>query len=305
MPADTTDEDAYLESVASICDEMAALFIEGGLPPFAADPADSAIWAKDRVALETDLGSAVPTAWVIRTISTYLAESAYQLRSVAALLRSRLIVASIGPLVRSITERVGVTAWMLDPDVDALERAWRTMLNTLVCYSEYRRAVERLGADPEIQALLEEAHLSLRTDTLNWFSPTVGRRDPERERDWRRGVSGYPTYTDLAVRSLPSSGPADPFGEMQRKGLYSAQCGMTHPNVIVSGETLDFSDEGHMRFLHLWEHIDKELRVGFHSLSWGYRAWAWYFCKEGDMDTVMETLRHLSERLDACDVPGD
>jgi hypothetical protein len=100
------------------------------------------------------------------------------------------------------------------------------------------------------------------------------------------------------VGSLPSTGEDDPFDQIKRKGLYSAQCGMTHPNVVVSRETVEISDEGLMRFVHRWEHVDKEVRVGFHSLSWGYRAWAWYFCKESDTQAVMEKIVGLSERLD-------
>ena len=73
---------------------------------------------------------------------------------------------------------------------------------------------------------------------------------------------------------------------------------MTHPNVVVSGETVDVDDQGRMRFVHRWEHVDKEIRVGFHSLSWGYRAWAWYFCKTADTPSVMETLENLSLQLD-------
>ncbi len=296
--SDDSAIDAYVEGAAELCEQMANLFIEGGLPPFSADEAEGAVWAQDRQAILPSLGTEVPTAWVVRTVPTYLGEAAYQLRAVASVLRARILTGSIGPLVRSITERVGTTAWLLDPDVDATERAWRVMLNALVCWSEYRKAAERLGIDPADQAALEAEHVSLRDDVKRWFSPTLG-RDPDFERSWRRGSSGYPTYTDLAVRSLPSSGPHDPFGELQRKGLYSAQCGMTHPNVVVSGESVEIDDQGRMRFVHRWEHVDKELRVGFHSLSWGYRAWASYFCKAADMPTVMRIVEQLSDQLDA------
>jgi hypothetical protein len=296
--------DAYVEGAAGLCEEMAALFVDGGLPPFAADPADAATWSQDRVALQVALGTDVPTAWIVRTVPTYLGEAAYQLRAVAAVLRARILTGSIGPLVRSMTERVGATTWILDPDVDAVERGWRAMLNALVCWSEYRKAAERLGLEPVDQAALESEHVALRSDVRTWFGPTEA-KDPDKERSWRRGSSGYPTYTDLAVRSLPSVGPSDPFGEIQRKGLYSAQCGMTHPNVVVSGETIDVGDDGQMRFVHRAEHLDKELRVGFHSLSWGYRAWAWYFCKETDMENVMATLGELSDRLDAWTFDDD
>lgn len=289
--------DAYVEGAAELCDRMANLFIEGGLPLFSLDEAEGAVWHEDRAAIHASLGTEIPTAWVIRTVPTYLGEAAYQLKAIASVLRARILTGSIGPLVRSITERVGTTTWMLDPEVDSTERAWRTMLNVVVCWSEYRRAAERLGIDPPDQAALEAEHVSLREDVKTWFSPTLG-RDADYERAWKRGTSGYPTYTDIAVRSLPSLGPSDPFGEIQRKGLYSAQCGMTHPNVVVSGETVDVDDQGRMRFVHRWEHVDKEIRVGFHSLSWGYRAWAWYFCKTADTPSVMETLENLSLQLD-------
>jgi hypothetical protein len=73
---------------------------------------------------------------------------------------------------------------------------------------------------------------------------------------------------------------------------------MTHPNVVVSGETIDIDASGNMRFVHRLEHIDKELRVAFHSLSWGYRAWAWNFCKESDTASAMQTLETVSRTLD-------
>jgi hypothetical protein len=161
--------DAYVEGAAALCEEMAALFVDGGLPPFAADPADAAVWSQDRVALQAALGTDVPTAWIVRTVPTYLGEAAYQLRAVAAVLRARILTGSIGPLVRSIIERVGVTSWILDPDVDAVERGWRAMLNALVCWSEYRKAAERLGLEPADQTALESEHVALRSDVRTWF----------------------------------------------------------------------------------------------------------------------------------------
>ncbi len=301
MPDDADDQqvDTYVDGLSRVCEKLASLFVDGGLPPFAVDPAEGAMWSRDRQQTKSALGTEIPTAWLLRTVPTYLGEAAYELRATAAVLRGRILTGSIGPLVRSITERVGTTNWLLDPEVDAVERAWRVILNTLVCWSEYRKAADRLGIDPEDSAALEAEHLSLRKDAFSWFSPTVNSKNPDWERSWKRTGSGYPTYTDLAVRALPSIGPDDPIDEAVRRGLYSAQCGMTHPNVVVSGETLEVGDNGSMRFVHRWEHIDKEVRVGFHSLSWGYKAWAWYFCKESATEEVMRLLERLSQELDS------
>jgi hypothetical protein len=90
---------------------------------------------------------------------------------------------------------------MLDPDVDAIERAWRVMLNVVVNYAEYSRATERLGADAVDQAAIDADRAALKSDVQAWFSPTTG-RNPDWERGWQRAGSGFPTYTDLSVPSV-------------------------------------------------------------------------------------------------------
>ena len=126
---------------------MADLLLVKGLSPTASEDDLTVPWARDREALQRELGTDEPVAWISHTVGWYLAEAAHELRAISVLLRARTVTGSLGPLVRAVVERVGVTAWILDVEkTDSTERAWRAMLNALVCGSEYRKTVDQLGA---------------------------------------------------------------------------------------------------------------------------------------------------------------
>jgi hypothetical protein len=83
-----------------------------------------------------------------------------------------------------------------------------------------------------------------------------------------------------------------------RGGVYAAQCGMTHPNVLVSLETLTRSTTGRFAFVHRAEDIDKEVRVAFVTFARGVRVWSRYFSTQADFNVLDHRLREIQGRFE-------
>lgn len=90
------------------------MVLTAGMSAVAAEDDMDAFYGRDRLLLKRELGSDEPAKWIHSTVGSYLAEAAHELRAVAALLRGRIVTASIGPLARAIVERIGVTSWVLE-----------------------------------------------------------------------------------------------------------------------------------------------------------------------------------------------
>lgn len=275
---------------------MADLLLVKGLSPTASEDDLTVPWARDREALQRELGTDEPVAWISHTVGWYLAEAAHELRAISVLLRARTVTGSLGPLVRAVVERVGVTAWILDVEkTDSTERAWRAMLNALVCGSEYRKTVDQLGAPSSIKRELAEAYRDLRTNVRRWFSPQVDAEEPKNATLWTRSGTGFPDLTTFA--SLAMSTELD---DKVTRGMYGAQCGMTHPNIFVLGEILKPTEGGIMQFVHRARDIDKEVRAAFITFTRGVMIWSRYFSTEADFDSLQSRVGDIASRFEAA-----
>jgi hypothetical protein len=223
----------HLQSMASYLEESADIALVDGFPPAANLEDLSVLWARDAAHLREQFGNEEAVSWIGTTAGLYLAEAAHEVRAIAALLRVGAVTASLSPLIRSILERLGVVIWILDVETDTTERAWRAVLNALVSFKYYRDAIDRLGATSTDQNAVAKTHRQLRSNARAWFTPNVDASAPEDSSLWTRGESGFPDYTDLAAGAMPGSMPLK-----VRRGMYAAQCGMTHPNILVLGETI-------------------------------------------------------------------
>ena len=263
----------YLRSAARLLGEAANVILVEGLAPIAPVDDLSVPWARDTVQLKDSFGGDVAASWIQTTPGLYLAESAHEIRAIVALLDAETVTASISPLLRSILERLGVARWILDLEADTTERAWRAVLNALISYKHYREAIDLLGATSADRKAVATLHRQLRAQARQWFSPTVDPAAPEDSSLWKRGGSGFPDYTDLAAGAMPQSMPLK-----VRRGMYAAQCGMTHPNILVLMETVRPSGAtGRLEFFHRFEDIEKLLQTVFATFLGGTKSWSRYF----------------------------
>ena len=262
-----------LRAAATLLVEAADITLVDGLPAAVGSDDLSVLWASDANQLKDEFGDEIAASWIGTTVGLYLAESAHEVKAIAALLQAEAVTASLSPLIRSILERLGVVNWVLDFETNAKERAWRAVLNALISYKHYREAIELLGASSTDRNSVAAAHRQLRSSAREWFSPTVDPSVPEDSSLWTRGGSGFPDYTELAARAMPESLPLK-----VRRGMYAAQCGMTHPNILVLGETLRLSEAtGQVEFFHRHEDIEKLLRAAFATFLGGMKHWSRYF----------------------------
>jgi len=286
----------FLDGAATEAEALSDLVLADGMSPRAAEDDQAAWWVRDRDFFQRELGTFEPSSWIQSTAGWYLAEAAHQLRAIASLLRSRTITGSLGPLTRAIVERIGVNAWILDVEqADSMERGWRAMLNALVCGSEYRKMVDLLRAPSKTRKDLAKEYRELRAGVRTWFSPDVDEELPDDVSLWTRSGLGYPDFTDVAVMGMSGE-----FDEKVRRGLYAAQCGMTHPNIFVLGETIAPIPGADLGFVHPATDVDKEVRVAFVTFMRGLMVWSRYFSIESEFDVLQSRIKEISSRFEAA-----
>jgi hypothetical protein len=284
----------HLQAAAECLETAADITLVDGLPHAAGADDLSVLWARDATQLRDELGDDQAASWIGTTVGLYLAEAAHEIKAIAALLQAEAVTASLSPLIRSVLERLGVARWILDVEVDSIERAWRAVLNALISYKYYREAIELLGASKKDKHAVASAHRQLRGSAREWFSPTVDDEFPEDSSLWKRGESGFPDYTDLAAGAMPESMPMK-----VRRGMYAAQCGMTHPNILVLAETIRPSAAGQVEFFHRPEDIEKLVRAAFATFLGGMKYWSRYFNTQSDFDSFALRLDALADTFDA------
>ena len=284
----------FLRVAAGALREIAQLVLDDG-PPDAAAKTDLTVpWAYDADTLERQLGDQEAASWIGTTVGLYLAEAAHETMAIAALLDAGLVTASLSPLLRSIFERLGVATWILDQDSDSMERAWRASLNAIICFKHYRASINQLGAGSADKKLMAKQHRELREKVQVWFLPEVDAEEPDDCTMWTRGGSGFPDYDDLAAGSMPRSMPIG-----VRRGMYTAMCGMTHPNIIVLGESIRPTANGGVEFFHRPEDIEKLVRATFATLLGGIKLWSGYFNAKADFDAFVVRADALADKFDA------
>lgn len=272
--------DTFREAAAVACEDAAVLLIGGDLRH--APETDLTVPCNiDRQTLDTQLGVPEPYSWITTTSLLYMGEAAHELRAIAALLRADILTGSLGPLVRAVVERIGVLRWMLDLEqTDSTERGWRAMLNTLICMKEFRKTIDQLGATSADKKTVADTHRNMRAMTLELFQPQADPNEPKDVAFWSRNDSAYPTLTDLAVIALSGD-----FSDVINKGVYGAECGMTHPNVVVMTEIMHSTATG-VEFRHRAEDVDKQVRVALISFVRGLQTYARYVSTEADFNDL-------------------
>ena len=282
-----------LEAIVEYLEEAAHVILVDGLPA-AADEGDlTVMWARDAAKLREEFGDNEAQAWINTTVGMYLAESAHEIVAISTLLSGGAVTASLSPLLRSMFERLGVIWWILDVEVDEMERAWRAALHVLICWKHYREAADQLGATKVDLKTLAEEHRELRVKVQKRFAPEVDPAAPKDSSLWTRKGSGFPDYTDLASAAMPESIPM-----RIRRGMYAAQCAMTHPNIVALAETIRLVEAGGLEFFHRSEDIEKLARAAFATLLGGIKAWSSYFNTEADFDNLVDRLDELATRFD-------
>lgn len=283
-----------LAAVAGACDQIASLVLGEGVPQPNPLEMGNTWWVRDRSASQQQFGTPEPTQWIVNAVATYLPEAAHGLRSISVLLRAAMVTGSLGPLVRAVIERASIAFWLLDIDgVDTVERCWRGCLNALVCMKEYRKTVEQLSADASQRREVQSTHLKLRAQVKKWFDPEVDQGEPKDASLWTLNGKGFPELTDLAADAMPSD-----LMLKVRKGMYGAQCGMTHPNVWVIGETIEPLGSGSFQFRHRPEDVDKEVRAAYVLFMRSTVAWARYFLIERDFNEFTQRVDTINEKFE-------
>lgn len=284
----------FLRVAAGALREIAQLVLDDGLPGAAAKADLTVPWAYDADALERQLGDQEAASWIGTTVGLYLAEAAHETVAMAALLDAGLVTASLSPLLRSIFERLGVATWILNEESDSMERAWRASLNAIICFKHYRASIDQLRASNAEKKVMAKQHRELREKVKVWFSPEVDPQEPDDCTKWTRGGFGFPDYDELAAGSMPRSMPIG-----VRRGMYTAMCGMTHPNIIVLGETIRPTANGGVEFFHRPEDIEKLVRATFATFLGGIKLWSGYFNTEADFDAFVVRADALADKFDA------
>ena len=59
----------------------------------------SVLWARDAAHLKDEFGDEVAASWIGTTVGLYLAESAHEVKAIAALLQAEAVTTSLSPLL--------------------------------------------------------------------------------------------------------------------------------------------------------------------------------------------------------------
>ena len=123
----------FSDELADICKAAAGVFLGRGLQSRDAEsePVPVLVSTNDEP-FKDSIGSDEPTNWISECVSVYLAEAANELLAIEVLLRSRVVAASLDPLVRAIIERTGVVNWLLDEKAQPRQRSIRGSLAWIV-----------------------------------------------------------------------------------------------------------------------------------------------------------------------------
>jgi len=169
------------------------------------------------------------------------------------------------------------------------------MIHVLMCTGEYRQTVDRLKAPASQRGPITDFHRKLRTRVDDWFSPEKNDENPTDTTEWTRNGEGHENYTELAVIAMAEA--ASP-GIL--RGIYAAQCAMTHPNVVALGEIVTKREDDVVEFTLTREDIDKMVRMAFLVLLHGLTVWSRYFLDEQAFDTVNARLTTVNDHFEAA-----
>jgi hypothetical protein len=236
----------------------------------------------ERAVLEPELESALPAQWIAELCNTYLAELSFQLQSLAALLRSGNLAATIEIVIRAAVERVSRINWVLDPDpkVTPRIRAARASLEALRSLHYYRESFSRLGASTaETRRTIEELRTS-RSFVASKFQVERPRLDPEDPNsrltenvtEWVVEGETFPTFIEFAPWAIFG----DDIPPDIAKGTYAGLSTFSHPSFTAAREH-QFVENGRLFYGHDFDYVERLLRFAIIGFIDSIKRWIAYF----------------------------
>ena len=291
--------DEFVRTQADTCIKAAALFLDGKtMSKHGTDP--GALWTTDEEEWVTEFGSSEPSSWLSEIAVGYLGEAAYELKAIAKLLRSRLVVGSLDVLVRAVMERSGRVIWVLDDqplEGTAFNRAARAALEIGVSSQHYLKTIDDLGATGVERAQADINDRDHRAKLIKWFSPVrpTGRSKDD-IRQWQIKGTKSPGFTAIAK----FAGERCRITAEQGEGVYGGLSGFSHPSIVFSRESRTPNGSGGIEFNYRAEDIEKLVRMAVLTFLEALKYCARYYGT--GIDSLMAKVFEIEHRLDESSV---
>jgi hypothetical protein len=289
----------FIDQLGDICENTANVVLDG-LKKTRQESVPAAFWERDRRAIEAELGSDLAPVWLHNCVYVYTLESAYELTSIATLLKTRRYHVSIYPLVRSIIERIGVVNWILSEEATHRQRALRSTIAYVVSIDPYVKTLKEIKAEAKHQVDNQQQQVLIESSAAGWFGEPV-KIDPDTSKPtadrtkWSYEGESYPGFNKLCKLSLER-------GNVTRRiasALYDGFSGFTHPNLFFGREHL-LTVDGRVTLSYDDSDLEKSVRLAVGAVGEGIKRWATYF--EAETDAVIASIDALSDKLDEISV---
>jgi hypothetical protein len=275
----------FADQLAVLCEDTANIWF-AGLSRADQNALPSPLWELDRRAIEAELGSDIPNAWLYNCLFVYLLESAYELSAIGSQLRTRNYQASIFPLVRAIIERTGAINWILSEAATHRQRALRSCIAYVVSIDPYVKALKGIKATEQDQEKFQNEREILETATAAWFGQPTQPLDPETSKPttdrkkWIYEGESYPGFNSLCKLSLERGN----LTKSVASTMYDVMSGFTHPNLYFGREHL-LSDGSQMILDYEDKDLERPVSYALAAFGESLKRWATYF--EADTDAVI------------------
>lgn len=293
---DTGSIEHFAKRVADLLTEATELI---GELPVRDDSRDSR-WAEDRRDWSRLYGDAQRVdSSLSGPAAIYLYEAGALVTTVANLLRTGDVAATLDPLVRAAVERAGRINWLLDTEVNASQRAARAALERAVCLAHYLESAARIGGpDPSRKEF--RASLADHVEWIErWFTPTRPRKPPPDGTlpgwyvaRWTVDEESYPRLSEMVYWACGRGMAQDLAG-----GVYGDLSGFSHPNFVFSRSHFGSDATGNVIFDYGEDSVAKIARLAQVSFGNTLTHFAWYFGL--GQERIFGRLKDLAERLDA------
>lgn len=252
----------------------------------------------DHEALKAIIGKSTLEDELAIVTSTYLFETAHELKALATLLDANQIAASLEVLSRAAIERCGRISWLLDPDDEVTPnvRAARIALELGVSWQHYRDIMQSLyaGSNPavkdavsrfremrsQIESIFPDIQKEPVSDNQGGFTPSA------EIKWWTLGEVSYPDYTELATWAW-SGGMEDP---KSAKTTYRMLCAFSHPSIASGREHQAFAD-GKLTYRYEVSYINRIVSNTMAAYDWAFRSFTSYFDRNHEMvDSLLASV---------------
>ena len=291
----------FCVAIADVCDQAASLFLQDD-GHFSVGGNPDSPWRTDRGHWLDELSSDRPAVWISEITSTYVSESAYQLKALGELLRVGQVTGTLDLLVRAILERAGRVIWVLDTSVGlgTKVRAARAGLEVGVSFQHYREALHDLGLAPEDRVEIKSRDAEVRDLLLSKLATVRPPNDPDDEKSkptkemnrWTVEGESYPTFAAIAQLAGTRCG----LTAEQARGTYAGLCGYAHPSVVFARENRSLGPLGLPQFEYRASDIEKVSRMGVLTFLEATRHCASYY--ESGLDVLDALIAPIHQRVD-------